>query len=359
MSGRIYVRRMISLRHIALPASILLAGLAAAPAHATLLVRADGGGLLVRDKHNLDDRVTIRNDYTVLNQNAGDIFSFDAQTGCTGQNEFRRAFCDRNGPVMTIQLLAGRDVLRMEGTVPAGIANVTAGAGDDFVFGHKGKDNPVGGSGDDHMEGASGDDTLAGSLGADTLEGGNGTDTLLGEDGNDVLIGDRGQDVLRGGPNNDFLNAREPDGSTSGEDALDCGSGFDAVEADLKDAIQADCEEVDRAPVGETPNVILPGKTLRVSGNGRVRARLRCPRGVRSLGCNGRLRLRVPGGSGSRRAPYRIKAGARKAVTLKLTPGAVRTIRRRGRAARGVLTSVERGRLGRKTTIRNPRLRVR
>ena len=169
---------------------------------------------------------------------------------------------------MTIELLAGKDALLMDSTVPAGIANVTAGAGDDFMRGHPGKDNPVGGSGDDRFEGEGGDDTLAGSLGADRLEGGNGADTLLGEDGSDVLVGERGRDVLRGGPNNDFLNAREPEGFTSEEDGLDCGSGFDAVEADLKDGIQADCEEVDRAPVGETPNVILPAKALRVSRSG-------------------------------------------------------------------------------------------
>jgi hypothetical protein len=47
---------------------------------------------------------------------------------------------------------------------------------------------------------------------------------------------------------------------------------------------------------------------------------------------------------------------------LRLTRKDIRTLRRqkrRGRTTRGVLTSVEKGRKGSKTTIRNPRLRVR
>jgi hypothetical protein len=134
------------------------------------------------------------------------------------------------------------------------------------------------------------------------------------------------------------------------------------VETDLQDSVQADCEEIDEAPVGETPNVIMRARRLRVSRSGRVRVRLRCPRRTRSLGCRGRLQLRVgrrAGSSRSRRVRYRIRAARRKTVTLKLTRRDVRSIRRRGRRARGVLTSVERGRKGRKTTIRNPRLRVR
>jgi hypothetical protein len=146
-------------------------------------------------------------------------------------------------------------------------------------------------------------------------------------------------------------------------DGVDCGNGRDTVDADLKDRVQADCEDVDRRPVGETPNVILPGKALRVSRRtGKVKVRMRCPRGVKRLGCKGKLQLKLDrraGSSRSRKVRYRIKAGKRKTVTLKLTRRDVRSIRRRGRKARGILTSVEKGRKGRKTTIRNPRLRLR
>ena len=359
MSARGYVRGMTRIRLIALPIGLLLVGLVAAPANATLLVRSDGAGLLVRDKHGLDDQVRISSDYTIRNNNPGDVFSFEGQAGCSEQNAFRRAFCTRNGPIMTIELLAGRDSLIMEGSTALGIATITAGAGDDFVLGHPGKDNANGGSGEDRILGEAGDDTIAGSVNSDELEGGNGNDTLKGEDGADVLIGGKGDDVLRGGANNDFLNAREPDGTAAVDDGLDCGSGTDSVEADLKDSIQADCEQVDRAPVGETPNVDILGKTLRVSRTGRVSVRLRCPRGVKSLGCNGRLQLRLgrASASRSRRVRYRIKAGRRKTVALTLGSADVRALRRRSR--RGVLTSVEKGRKGLKTTIRNPRLRLR
>jgi hemolysin type calcium-binding protein len=357
-------------RRLLLPVLALMLGLAAAPAQATLLVRSDGAGLLVKDKNGLDDKVEIRNNsdhpmYAIFNKNPGDVFSFEGQTGCSEQNAFRRAFCTRNGPIMNIQLLAGKDSLIMESSTPVGISTITAGTGDDFVIGHSGKDTIIGGTGEDELRGESGDDTLDGSENADRLEGGNGDDTLKGEGNADVLVGDKGDDVLRGGVGNDFLNLREPDGSAAVDDAADCGTGFDAVEADLKDSIQADCEEVDRAPVGETPNVDVLGKTLRVSRTGKVNVRMRCPRGVKRLGCKGRLQLRIDrraSSSRSRKVRYRIKAGRRKTVTLKLTRRDVRSLRgrqRRGRKTRGVLTSVEKGRKGRKTTIRNPRLRLR
>jgi hypothetical protein len=168
--------------------------------------------------------------------------------------------------------------------------------------------------------------------------------------------------VLRGGAGDDFIRAKEAEQGTATADAVDCGTGFDSVEADLKDNVQSDCNEVDRSAVDETPHVRILSKTLRVSRRGRVKVRLRCPRGVKRLGCKGRLQLRVgrsADSSRSRKVRYKIRAGKRKTVTLKLTRRDVRGIRRRGRRARGILTSVEKGRKGRKTTIRNPRLRLR
>jgi hypothetical protein len=47
-------------------------------------------------------------------------------------------------------------------------------------------------------------------------------------------------------------------------------------------------------------------------------------------------------------------------VRLQLSPADVRTLRRRrGRETRGILVSVEEGVKGLKTTVRNPRLRLR
>ena len=358
MSDRVYVRCMTRIRLLTVPAVLMLLGLAATPAHATLIVRADGAGLLVQDKNGLSDRVTIQPSegaYGIGNSNVGDLFKFDIQTGCESRANGLSAYCDRTGPRMRVLLATGDDRLDM-GLAPTGESTVDGGPGNDTVFGNRGPDEILAGLGEDELQGREGNDILVGEENRDRLEGQDGNDTLRGDGNSDVLIGGKGADVLRGGASDDFMGAREPDGTASVADGVDCGNGLDTVEADLKDNVQADCESVDRAPVGETPNVKITAKTLRVSRSGRVRVRLACPRGVKSLGCNGRLQLRL-GASRSRRVRYRIKAGRRKTVTLQLSAGDVRALRRKSR--RGVLTSVEKGRKGPKTTIRNPRLRLR
>lgn len=104
-----------------------------------------------------------------------------------------------------------------------------------------------------------------------------------------------------------------------------------------------------------------------MSPAGNVDVLLRCPRGVRTLGCDGTLQLRIDRrrnrdaqASRSRKVRYRIRAGRRTTVRLQLSPADVRTLRRRrGRETRGILVSVEEGVKGLKTTVRNPRLRLR
>jgi hypothetical protein len=369
---------MRSLRRLALPAVLTVSGLAAGPAHATLFVESHTNGLIIRDENNLNDSVRVFSSmhagspgYGIRNMNIVDFTKFHTGQGCdTGLATNDVATCFRNGPRISVSLFGGADVLNMGGTQgdpapPAGESSVSGGPGDDNLIGNPGPDSMNGGTGEDTLRGGLGNDTLDGAENPDRLEGGNGNDTLLGEGNADVLIGDLGDDVLRGGASNDFIRAKEPDGSTAVDDGVDCGNGFDTVEADLKDSVQADCEQVDRSPVGETPHVTIPGKTLRVAGNGRVASRLRCPRGVRSLGCKGALQLRLDGrragDSRSRKVRYAIRAGKRKTVTLRLSASDVRKLRRNrrgGKRTRGVLTSVERGRKGRKTTIRNPLLRV-
>jgi Ca2+-binding RTX toxin-like protein len=56
--------------------------------------------------------------------------------------------------------------------------------------------------------------------------GGDGDDTLIGSDGNDVLSGDAGNDVLIGGP---------------GADTISCGPGADSAITDAADTVGADC----------------------------------------------------------------------------------------------------------------------
>ena len=367
-----------------LPALLAALSLVAAPANATLFVRSDGAGLFVQDQNNLSDDLEISTgehagqpgNYDLFSQNAGDVFKFDTGTGCDTFTSFSdHATCFRNGPQMNILLGEGRDILSMRSTngvdgpvikeAPIGESHVSGGPGNDILNGHAGVDHLNGGTGTDTLRGSLGNDELDGRDNADRLEGENGNDNLAADDGADVLIGGRGADFMQGGQGTDFLNSREPVGTTAVADTLDCGTGLDTVEADLKDNIQPDCNEVDRAPVGETPNVDILGRTLRVSRTGKVKVRMRCPRGVKRLGCKGKLQLKIDrraSTSRSRKVRYKIKAGKRKTVTLQLTRGDVRSLRsrqRRGRKTRGILTSVEKGRKGRKTTIRNPRLRLR
>jgi hypothetical protein len=246
----------------------------------------------------------------------------------------------------------------MSGT-PVGVASVAGGFGSDRIIGHSGRDNLHGQLGDDELIGAGGSDDLEGDEDNDTLDGDAGNDDLDGGPGTDRLEGSLGADILTGGDGNDTHRAREPTGFAAVQDIVSCGAGTDFAEVDLKDAVSASCENKDIGAVGETPNVTILSRTLRLSATGKVRARLRCPRGVRSLGCKGRLQLRVgrAESSRSRRVRYRIRAGRHKTVTLKLTGRDVRALRR-GSRKRGVLTSVEKGRKGPKTTIRNPRLRL-
>jgi Ca2+-binding RTX toxin-like protein len=367
------------------PALVLvLLGTVAGPAQATLLVRSNSTeGLVIIDNNGLNDLATLnpgsfdgQPGYSLRNSNFGDVFDFDFGAGCRDGGD-RLASCRRFISKVNVQLAGGNDHFSM-GLIPASPTSVAASAGNDRVSGQPGADNLNGGTGDDKLDGLGGNDTLNGRDGADELAGWRGDDTINGDDGDDKLNGDLGApdqtqvgaDTLSGGAGNDDITSKEAEGATSVKDTVTCGSGQDFVTADLKDTVSATsdpgggtCEEVDRSPVGETPHVRIRGTSLRVSNTGRVRVRLRCPRGVASLGCKGKLRLRIARGarsSASRPVRYRIKAGRSKIVSLGLTARDVRRLRsrqRRGRRIRGVLTSVERGRLGPKTTVRTPQLR--
>jgi len=339
-------------------------GVFAAPAHATLLVRADGAGLLIQDKNGIADNadmfsVSSGTAYRIRNLNDGDIFKFDRQTGCEEHSSFE-VTCQRNGSAINVLLAGGSDRLNMA-SAPAGQASVAGGSGNDTVIGHIAVDNLHGQTGDDELTGAGGNDSLDGDDGNDELDGGGGNDTLDGGNNADTLRGSTGTDALKGVAGNDSLFAREPAGTTSVADTVTCGTGTDFAEVDLKDFVSASCEQKDVAPVGE-PNVKILDKTLGVTRSGRVNVRLRCPRAVRQLGCNGRLQLGIASGnrsqaSRSRRVRYRIRAGSRRSVPLQLTPGDVRVLR--GGPRRGIVRSVEKGHLGPKTTVRTPRLQLR
>ena len=354
-------------RRLLRPALAVVLLLAVAPAaHATLLVRSDGNGLLISDKNGFADETFVRAgaagedaDYVIEHRNI-EAFAFDRQAGCRDggiSGLTVRAFCDRNGSKINVQLAGGSDEFGFVnlGSLPTIDMSLAGSSGNDTVTGQPGRDSLDGGTGNDKLVGLTGNDPLSGDTGADRLEGGPGNDTLKGESGSDALFGGTGVDVLEGSTENDFIEAKEPSGFTSEKDTISCGSGFDTVVGDLKDGEQSltGCEERDISPVGETPHVAMAARSVNVNRAGAARVRLSCPRRT-TIGCRGTLSLKLArrGARRPARTRYSIRAGRSARVRVRLS-------RAEARRARGVaiLASVERGKLGRKTTLRSPRLR--
>ncbi|MDO8311647.1 MAG: calcium-binding protein, partial [Sideroxyarcus sp.] len=87
----------------------------------------------------------------------------------------------------------------------ATLANNSATAGNDVLYGTAGDDVIDAADGSDVVMGLLGNDTLLGGTGNDVLHGGDGDDLLEGGADNDVLYGGHGADVLNGGTGNDQL----------------------------------------------------------------------------------------------------------------------------------------------------------
>jgi RTX calcium-binding nonapeptide repeat (4 copies) len=85
-------------------------------------------------------------------------------------------------------------------------------------------------------------DRLIGTRSADTIRGRGGNDRVEGRAGGDVLHGGAGRDSIVGesGPDRIALHA------DAARDTASCGPGIDIVNADLNDAVAADCEVVAR-----------------------------------------------------------------------------------------------------------------
>jgi hypothetical protein len=83
--------------------------------------------------------------------------------------------------------------------------SISAGPGNDVVFGGPGVDMILGDGGADRLRGGGGSDVVIGEAGNDRLYGGPGNDRLDGNFGNDILFGGTGNDFLLGGPGNDIL----------------------------------------------------------------------------------------------------------------------------------------------------------
>jgi Ca2+-binding RTX toxin-like protein len=150
----------------------------------------------------------------------------------------------------TINALERADVVR----AGPGADTVNAGRGRDFIRGGRGADVISGDGGHDFMSGGRGDDTLNGGARGDVIFANRGRDREDGGDGRDRLwalsrfdvefIGDPNGDELTGGNGNDRFRVR--DGEV---DLVHCGEGSDRVKADQFDAVDNDCEHVDRREV--------------------------------------------------------------------------------------------------------------
>jgi RTX calcium-binding nonapeptide repeat (4 copies)/WD40-like Beta Propeller Repeat len=117
-----------------------------------------------------------------------------------------------------------------------------SGGRDDDVLGHETPYAPArGGGGNDVVDGGPGHDRIYGGPGRDRLSGGPGDDQVDAGPGGDRVDAGPGRDRIRGGPGNDLVVSRDRD-----RDAIDCGPGRDRVDADRKDVVARNCEDVRR-----------------------------------------------------------------------------------------------------------------
>jgi Ca2+-binding RTX toxin-like protein len=122
---------------------------------------------------------------------------------------------------------------------------IRGGLGSDTINGEAGHDFISGGKDDDTLNGGARGDVIFANRGRDHEDGGDGRDRLWALSRFDVeFIGDPNGDELTGGNGNDRFRVR--DGEV---DLVHCGEGNDHVKADQFDAVDNDCEHVDRRDV--------------------------------------------------------------------------------------------------------------
>ncbi|WP_172329791.1 PA14 domain-containing protein [Mangrovicoccus sp. HB161399] len=158
--------------------------------------------------------------------NAGDMVSFNAAEPYLGA---------------TVNLAAGRAVLRHAGQQVADIADIESAAGtvlDDqlagdgranLLYGVDGDDLVLGFAGNDTLLGGANDDSLFGGAGDDSLEGGDGLNLLSGGVGDDTFVLNGGYQIVSGGAGTDVLELQKSVVTLGGESAV---SQFAFVEAD-------------------------------------------------------------------------------------------------------------------------------
>jgi hypothetical protein len=122
--------------------------------------------------------------------------------------------------------------------------------------------SPSGGSERPPLRGTSGDDVLRGTMASDFIYSGRGRDVIFARAGRDHISAGRGGDLVHAGRGADHIDAarrRDAGDYVYGGrgrdrviafdhsfDRISCGSGFDIVFADWRDAVGRDCERVIR-----------------------------------------------------------------------------------------------------------------
>jgi Ca2+-binding RTX toxin-like protein len=211
---------------------------------------------------------------------------------------------------------------------------------------------------------------LFGDSGADELHTADAADELRGRDGNDLLVAGGGADAIDTGEGADTVDAGEGDdrvGAADGErDEIACGPGADSVAADQLDVTAPDCETVDRAFVEPPPTtadgdetaplVHVRAPSSRRVGKGRITVEVKSLEAGEAVASAfldvGGLNLAVP----SVRRKVRPELWTK--LTLKLTRGQVKRVRRAGKA-RLVVAAVASDRAGNTSPPQKARIRLR
>jgi hypothetical protein len=148
----------------------------------------------------------------ILDGTTGEIIGFEAPVVEASANNGTNGFYDTGAigdlDTVRIDLGNGNNQVNINTDYEFDLF-ITAGSGDDTLFG---------GAGNDEISSGSGHDLLSGGGGADTLFGGTGDDTLIGGGGNDTLDGGAGDDVFILGAGVERIIAGET-GETNGDTA--------------------------------------------------------------------------------------------------------------------------------------------
>jgi hypothetical protein len=118
--------------------------------------------------------------------------------------------------------------------------------------------------------------------------------------------------------------------------------------------IWSSCEDIHVRAVNEGPNVVISRHSVNVGTDGHAAVRLRCPASL-TAPCAGTLRLGHSAKSQGKKTHYSIEQGKKDDVSARLSHRDRRRLRRHGETT-ALVTSVEQGQFGDKTTVQTIKL---